>query len=85
MAAGEPTFETMQRERNPRLSLDWHYSLLVADWSTGAEKLWHSTKDGYSHTTEEIDALGGILNGLVEGTTITYPAVSDGSDTHHIP
>lgn len=39
---GMPSFDTIRRPRNPKLSLEWHYEVLLTDWSSGKERIFHS-------------------------------------------
>lgn len=86
MISGEPSFETLRGERIADLSLDWHYSLLVADWSTGEERLWHSAGDETTLSVDERRSLTSVLNELLgEGTTTYSTTLPEGYETSICP
>jgi len=86
MIMGVPTFETVRGERISELPLEWHYSLLMADWSTGTERLWHSAGDERTLSEEELVALTSDLNELLKDGTTTYTtSLPDGYDSSICP
>jgi len=83
---GVPSFETLRGRRTADLPLEWHYSLLMADWSTGAERLWHSAGDDRTLSGDEIASLTSGLNELLKDSTTTYTtSLPEGYDTNICP
>ena len=72
MVMGVPSLETLRRERVADTSLEWQYSLLLAVWPNGAERLWHSAGDEFTLPEDELTGLTSVLNELLENSTVTY-------------
>ncbi len=83
---GAPSFETLRGERNANLSLEWHYGLLIADWSRGTERLWHSVGDERTLSMDELTSLASDLNELLSDGTTTYTTdLPEGYETSICP
>jgi len=86
IAAGLPSFESICGERNPDLPIDWHYSLLTADWSGESERVWHAVGDDQSLAREDMDRIVRIRNLLAGDQVTTYTTyLPDGYDAYICP
>ncbi|HPQ39935.1 MAG TPA: hypothetical protein PLV45_06130 [bacterium] len=86
VSEGIPGFETLRCERNPDLPLEWHYDLLIADWSTGTMRTWHTVADQMEFTPDEVDSYVNALIALMEDDTATYSTdLPDGYETWICP
>jgi hypothetical protein len=71
MIKGMPSYKTM-RGGVEGMDLEWNYSLLFADWSTGTERIWHSKGDRLEHPEQGLEPLVSALDRLRENSTTTY-------------
>jgi len=86
MTPGEPSFLTVRGERIADLSLDWHYSLLVADWSDGNERLWHCVGSQRTLSSSELESLTfGLDDLLADGTTTYSTSLPEGHESFLCP
>lgn len=86
MLQGVPSFDTLRGERTADMPLEWEYSLLMADWSDGTERLWHSAGDESSLSLEELTSLTSDLNELLAESTTTYTtSLPEGHATNICP
>jgi hypothetical protein len=72
VTAGGPSFLSVRGQRISDLSLDWHYILLVADWSDGSERLWHCRGSQRTLSSSELEVLSSGLDDLLAESTTTY-------------
>jgi hypothetical protein len=64
---GMPSFDTIRRSRNVDLPLEWHYEVLLGDWSSGKERVFHSVI-----AESELGALLKAWDALFEKAVVTY-------------
>lgn len=82
MTPGAPSFNRVRGERIADLSLDWHYSLLVADWSGPSERIWHCVGSQRTLSANELEAVtSGLDELLAEGTTTYSTSLPEGYET----
>jgi len=82
MVAGLPTSETVGDDRAGTPSLESTHALLVADFSTELERVWHAAGDWLDLSADRMKALTSVLDSVLEASTITYTtALEDGHET----
>lgn len=69
MHSGIPTDDLLPRDPTKELDLDWRYDILVADWSTGHERVWFSRPEA---PHEELKSLYDVFDDMFKRSTRTY-------------
>jgi hypothetical protein len=80
MAKGIPSFETLREARTPKLSLDSHYRVLLADWSTAEERDWHAVGHTKTLTDDDAKAIWAQFSAFINGTTTYTTTLPEGID-----
>jgi hypothetical protein len=86
IAEGNPTFETLRDTARPDLGLESSFAFLIADWSQGSERVWHSVGDWMTLSAEELEEISSPFAAIFETSTTTYStSLPDGYDTEMCP